>query len=140
MSPDPNANAEPEFTEVAVPLGVASSRESVVRFLVGELAYSCKLSAEQVERITTQVMRREQIGTTGIGGGVAVPHVVSEFVGDPVVIVGRLPISMDWQALDAEPVRMVCLLLAPRFPSGAGTRLRVQERLIRMIRNRTNRE
>ncbi|MCE9567523.1 MAG: PTS sugar transporter subunit IIA [Planctomycetes bacterium] len=139
MTPDPNANADSEFHEVDVPRSAASSKESVVRFLVGELAESCRISAEQVERITGQVMQRERIGTTGIGGGVAVPHVNTDGVSELAALVGRLAMPMDWQAIDGEPVRFVCLLLAPRFSSNAATRLRQQERVMRMIRTRLNR-
>jgi len=105
-----------DFTppRVDVPPVFATSREAVFRFLVGELAAACGTPAEYVEEIVRTLMRRETLGSTGIGGGIALPGARSAAIVRAGVVVGHLPAPMDWDAIDAEPVSEVCLVLSPR--------------------------
>lgn len=116
---------------IDVPSGV-STPAAVVRFLAGELSAAHGLSAEHVELIVAEVLRREQLGSTGIGGGVAIPHASTDLVAEPAVLLGRLAAPIDWQAIDGEPVGLVCLLLSPRTNPGA--RLRHLESIVRSLR------
>jgi mannitol/fructose-specific phosphotransferase system IIA component (Ntr-type) len=134
MSPDPTPPPLP-IPEVDVPRPVATSRETVVRFLVGELAATCGIPAGQIDQVVGEVMRRETLGTTGIGGGVALPHTRSAAVAQLGVVLGRLPVPLDWYAIDAQPVRLVCLLLSPL--SDPVNHLRRLENLVRTLQNRT---
>jgi len=59
------------------------------------------------------VRRRESQGTTGIGGGVAIPHGKHESVSSLVAALGTSPDGIEFDAVDGEPVRVVFLLLAP---------------------------
>lgn len=133
MSPDPNSAPFP-MPEVDVPRPVAASPESVVRFLAGELAATCGVTAEQLEQVVGEVMRRETLGTTGIGGGVSLPHTRSAAVAQLGVVLGRLPVPLDWHAIDAQPVRLVCLLLSPTH--NPANHLRHLENLVRTLQAR----
>jgi mannitol/fructose-specific phosphotransferase system IIA component (Ntr-type) len=132
VTPDP-ATTEFGYPAVDVPPSAATP-EAVVRFLVGELAMTCGVAAEQIDDVVRRVMQRETLGTTGIGGGVALPHTRSDAILDRGILVGRLAAPMDWHAIDGEPVRFVCLLLAP--PAQPGEYLRAMETLVRNIRDR----
>lgn len=55
------------------------------------------------------VLLREEIGTTGIGDGIAIPHGKSDTVLKTGIVIGRTSTGIDWQALDDEPVFMVIL-------------------------------
>jgi mannitol/fructose-specific phosphotransferase system IIA component (Ntr-type) len=114
MSPDADPTAGSPYPMIDVPESEAGSRESVVRFLVGELAATCGVAAGQLDDVVRSVLRRETLGTTGIGQGMAIPHARSEAVAAVGVLIGRLPVPVEWDAIDAEPVRLACLLLAPR--------------------------
>ncbi|MGL4875104.1 MAG: PTS sugar transporter subunit IIA [Clostridium sp.] len=63
------------------------------------------------------VKKRENMSSTGIGDGVAIPHAKSKFVKVPTVAVGRFKDMIDWESLDDEPVKMVFLIAVPE---GAG--------------------
>ncbi|WP_455381906.1 glucosyl-3-phosphoglycerate synthase [Salinispira pacifica] len=75
------------------------------------------LPAESVAGSTEQVVRellaRERQMTTGIGQGVAVPHLVSPTVRAVQLVIGRSAPGIDFESLDREPVRLVVLLVAP---------------------------
>lgn len=56
---------------------------------------------------------REAEGTTGIGGGIAIPHGKSEVVKSSAVAIAKLANPVEWQALDDKPVEYVFLLAIP---------------------------
>lgn len=63
-----------------------------------------------------QLEARERMASTGLGGGVALPHPRTpsrDFVLDPVIVIGLLAEEIDWRALDSAPVRTVILLVSP---------------------------
>src|SRR6516164_5811446 len=57
------------------------------------------------------LLKREELGSTGVGNGVAVPHVRLEQVKKPFGIMARLKRPIDFDAIDGQPVDLVCLLL-----------------------------
>ena len=57
------------------------------------------------------LLRREDVGSTGVGGGVAIPHARLEQVKRPFGIMARLKQPIDFNAIDGLPVDLVCLLL-----------------------------
>jgi PTS system nitrogen regulatory IIA component len=60
------------------------------------------------------LLKREELGSTGVGNGVAIPHVRLEQVKKPVAILARLKQPIDFASIDGQPVDLVCLLLLPR--------------------------
>ncbi len=58
-------------------------------------------------------MAREQLGTTGIGYGVAIPHSRLPDLAAPIVALARHPQGVDFDAIDGEPVHLVVMLLVP---------------------------
>ena len=63
---------------------------------------------------TEEVLNRENLCTTGIGFGIAIPHGKCDAVKVPTVAFGRLNGGIEWQSLDGEPVNMVFLLAVPK--------------------------
>ena len=95
-----------------VPQSAASSPDSVIRFLVGELVRQGRVNPEHAERAICQVVNRERQGSTALGNGAAMPHSTSEVEG-VIGIVGRSRTPLPWLGPDGAPVREVCLLLTP---------------------------
>jgi nitrogen PTS system EIIA component len=58
--------------------------------------------------------KREELGSTGVGNGVAIPHVRLEQVKRPFGILARLQHPIPFEAIDGQPVDLVCLLLLPK--------------------------
>lgn len=52
----------------------ATEKEAVIREMVGSLKDAQKINSKDVENIIKSLMKREELGSTGIGKGVAVPH------------------------------------------------------------------
>src|SRR5215467_8155452 len=61
----------------------------------------------------TRLVERERCMSTGMGGGVAVPHAKTDRVRSLVVLLGRVDDGVDFKAIDGKPVCLVFLLLGP---------------------------
>lgn len=121
------------FAVVDVPPSVGPSPEAIVKFLVAQLVETGRLQPGAADRVVCQVLHRESLGSTGIGTGFALPHSKSDMVGEVLGIVGRSATPVHWpDAIDAQPVRVVCLLVTPA--AEPGTSLRVLEAVARRMR------
>lgn len=81
------------------------------RALITELANL--LASIDPDRVMEVVMAREQLGSTGIGHGVAIPHGRMPDLASPVLALARHPEGVDFEAIDGNPVHIVVLLLVP---------------------------
>lgn len=88
-------------------------KQGHIKEMVEILVASEKVDSGKVSRITDKLLEREEMGSTGIGEGVAIPHVKTEHVN---TITGALGISfdgIDFDSLDGEAVYISFLLLTP---------------------------
>ncbi len=90
-------------------------KDSVLQELVSVL----NLKPEQERLVLEQLKKREAIGSTGVGKGVAIPHTRSVVVDDVYLVVGVHKDGVDFQALDGKPVHLFFLLIAPPQDLGA---------------------
>jgi PTS system nitrogen regulatory IIA component len=77
---------------------------------------SAKAAAEvglDPKKITTQIIKREELGSTGVGSGVALPHARLQGLKAPFGLLARLHNAVDFEAIDDQPVDIVFLLLLP---------------------------
>jgi nitrogen PTS system EIIA component len=91
----------------------SKQRDEVIRELVGVLCKSRKIPKDSADAVAKAVIKRENEASTGIGKGVAVPHVKCASVKDPVAVVGCSPDGLDFSSLDKQPVYSVILLISP---------------------------
>lgn len=68
--------------------------------------------------VQSAVMRREALGSTGIGGGIAIPHARIGGLKVPFGVFARLASPIEFEAIDGEPVDVVFMLLLPETPEG----------------------
>ena len=87
----------------------ASTREDVLRQLVALL----RVPQGDAETILRVLLRREGIGSTGVGRGIAIPHCRSLVVETVRLAFGRHPTGLDDAAIDGGPVHHFFLILAP---------------------------
>jgi len=94
-------------------------RASEKRSLLNELCVrAAKMLALDAERIASDILKREELGSTGVGGGIAIPHARVAEINAPFGIITRLRRPIDFEAIDGRPVDIVFLLLLPATPSG----------------------
>ena len=91
----------------------SSDRDAVIEELVQSLGTHIKMKAADVKALAKAVIKRENEASTGIGKGVAVPHVKHKSVTDPVAVVGCSQEGIGFASLDKQPVYSVFLLLSP---------------------------
>jgi Kef-type K+ transport system membrane component KefB/mannitol/fructose-specific phosphotransferase system IIA component (Ntr-type) len=94
----------------------ATDRRGAVRELSQALASASGLDAA---RIDAAVWKRELLGTTCIGHGIAIPHARIAGLPEPLVAFGLSPQGIDFDAADGQPARLVFLILTPAEQPGA---------------------
>jgi mannitol/fructose-specific phosphotransferase system IIA component (Ntr-type) len=98
------------LTPDAIRLDVAGdSREGVLRDLVALLG----VTAGDADTLLRLLLRREGIGSTGVGRGMAIPHCRSLVVERVRLAFGRHPAGIDYGAIDGQPVHHFFLIVAP---------------------------
>ena len=98
------------FSEDVVKLDLeGGSKDEVLKELIALLALD-----EKSEGILYKMLkRRENLGSTGIGKGIAIPHCRSLVVNRLRVAFGRKPEGLDFRAIDEQPVHNIFLIVAP---------------------------
>ncbi|MBN1419645.1 MAG: PTS sugar transporter subunit IIA [Planctomycetes bacterium] len=92
----------------------AREKRAVVRELVAHLAVRENIAADLSKKIEAAVMRREARGTTGIGRGVAIPHVKgTAHVGRILAVFGRSIEGIPFESLDGQPAHLFFLVVSP---------------------------
>ena len=91
----------------------AESRDEVAKDLAGVLVASGALTKAKGDALVAEVLGREGEGTTGIGGGVAVPHAKTALVKELVVAVGMSTRGIEWASVDGDRVHVVFLIASP---------------------------
>ena len=115
------------------PAAVGRVKEAVVREMVGALHAAGHFRAGDVDEIVKAVLRREQLGTTGIGRHIAIPHSRHPAVDR---LIGTMALSRDglpFDSFDGEPVYVFVLLVSPQ--DQPGDHLRALEAVVRTMRN-----
>src|SRR2546425_4239571 len=119
--------------EAIAPELKANTKEGVIREMVESLRAAGYFKAGEPEDIVKAILKRELLGSTGIGRGVAIPHTkhpsVDRLVG--TVAVSRGGVAFD--SLDGEPVHVFVMLISPQ--DRPGDHLRALENVSRSLRD-----
>jgi mannitol/fructose-specific phosphotransferase system IIA component (Ntr-type) len=111
----------------------ADARDAVLRELVG-LVPALYTRLDEQARLLHALIEREELHSTGIGDGLALPHTrntLGGIVGHPVIVMGRHPLGIPFGAIDAKPVQLFFLLLA----TSVTQHLHLLARMSRLLRN-----
>jgi PTS system nitrogen regulatory IIA component len=126
------------IVDTVVDLAVADKR-ALLHDLAHRVAPLLKVDDASV---FNALVKREELGSTGVGNGVAIPHVRLEQVKEPFGIMVRLKLPIDFDAVDGQLVDLVCLLLLSNENAevqlsalaGVARRLRIPEVLAQLRR------
>lgn len=98
------------FAEDAIQLELAgTTKDDILKELIGLL----KLPEKDEATLFKMLKRRENLGSTGMGRGIAIPHCRSMVVNKLRVAFGRKSAGVDFKALDDKPVHFFFLIVAP---------------------------
>jgi len=117
----------------------ASDKETLLEQLAQKAAGKVKLRDDE---ILSALLKRETLGSTGMGNGVAIPHARFPGIEKPFGMVARLKPPIDFDAIDGQPVDVVFLLLLPAASEGeqlgalacVARKLRASDDLVRLRR------
>jgi PTS system nitrogen regulatory IIA component len=99
--------------EATIPELQATDRDGAITELVLALTQAGKIPNESAKDVTKAVIKRENEASTGMGKGVAVPHVKHAAVKNVIAAVGQSSAGIDFASLDEQPVYSVILLISP---------------------------
>jgi nitrogen PTS system EIIA component len=92
-----------------------TDKDRLLHELCARAGQTLNLDAEVIGK---DILKREELGSTGVGGGVAIPHARISTLNSPYGILARLHRPIDFNAIDGKPVDVVFLLLIPATPTG----------------------
>jgi PTS system nitrogen regulatory IIA component len=87
--------------------------------LLQDVARKCAAKLDMpAEEVFSGLLKREQLGSTGMGNGVAIPHARFEAINKPFGMLVKLKPAIEFDAIDEQPVDLVFVLLLPAATEG----------------------
>ena len=114
----------------------AKKKQELLRELTGFL--EAKGTIQNKETLFQALMERENLGSTGIGENVAIPHAKSDEVNQILTVFGRSREGINFDSLDQKPVYYVCLLIAPT--NSTGLHLKALARISKLLNRKILRQ
>ena len=118
----------------------STERLGAIRQLLSRLVHAGAISRTDEPDIFAAFSEREEILSTGIGFRVALPHVTSDGVREPVVAFGRSRNGIDFDSIDDAPVEFVFLFILPSVSLSRQERVKLLARICRPLANRHTQE
>ncbi len=101
------------FTEDRIVEAIApGAKHDVLDEMVRKLVESGALAKDEARDVSRALMRREELGSTGVGKGVAVPHAKHAAVEGVLGVLGRSDDGLEFDSLDGQPVRVLFMLVS----------------------------
>ena len=119
--------------EAIIPSLSATTKEGVIRAMVESLRNAGLFRGADLEDIIRAILKRELLGSTGIGRGVAIPHTNHSSADRLVGTMAVAPGGVAFESLDGEPVYIFVLLISPQ--DRPGDHLRALENVSRCLRD-----
>ena len=130
-----------KISELLAPAAVVSDmqasnkEEALVELTEALIASGSRLDLEEVLRI---LQEREQLGSTGIGDGVAIPHGKLKNLDQLVMSFGRSVTGVDFDSMDGKPAHLFFLLVAPE--ESVGVHLKTLARISKLLKDQEVRQ
>lgn len=113
----------------------AADKKGVIGEIVQALVDAGKIDENEKENIIQALLKREELGSTGIGFGIAVPHTTHPSITELVGTVAVSKSGVDFASLDGDKVFTFFLLVSP--PDRPSDHLRALENVSQQLRNET---
>jgi len=109
----------------------ADNKDEAINKFVGSIE-NCGF-IEEPQTIKNALFEREKLGTTGVGGGIAIPHARCGAIKDLVVAFFRSSKGINFSSIDGKPVNLIFMLLAPI--AAGGPYLKLLAKISRLLRS-----
>jgi PTS system nitrogen regulatory IIA component len=116
--------------EAIIPDLKSRTKNEVLEELVGPLAHLAGMSRKELVGV---LLERERLGSTGIGGGIGIPHGKLKDLDNLMIGFGLSRKGVDFESLDGEPTRIFFLLVTPE--NSTGLHLKMLARISRILKN-----
>jgi len=108
----------------------AQNKKGILEELVAPVAAIAKVNQEDLVKV---LMERERLGSTGIGGGIGIPHGKMRDLESLVLGFGLSRKGVDFESLDSKPTHIFFLLVTPE--NSTGLHLKLLARISRILKN-----
>lgn len=119
--------------EAVTPAVAATTKDGVIREMVENLRRAGYFKTSEPEDVVKAILKREVLGSTGIGRGVAIPHAKHASVDRLIGAVAISKAGVAFDSLDGEPVFVFVMLISPN--DRPGDHLRALENVSRCLRD-----
>ena len=117
--------------DLIIPMLVAKTKKEALKELVDcVVRKESKVDSTELLRV---LLEREELGSTGIGDGIAIPHGKIKKIENLIVSFGRSLDGVDFQSMDGKPTHIIFLLIAPE--TSAGIHLKALARISRLLKD-----
>ena len=125
--------AEFVVREAILPDLKETGKDGVIREMVRSLQAAGYFAGCETDEIVKAILRREQLGSTGIGRHIAIPHAKHSSLDKLVGTIGLSKGGVQFDSIDAQPVHVLVLLISPK--DKPGDHLRALENVVKSMRN-----
>ncbi len=124
-----------DLSDLIAPEGIITSLKAGTKKQVIESLseHAAHLTGLEQSLILESLMQRESLGSTGLGGGIAIPHSKLTGLDKVVCLFARMAKPIEFEALDEEPVDLIFVLLAPE--TAGADHLKALARISRILRD-----
>lgn len=91
----------------------ANSRDDALKEIIAKVEENGRLQEGTFDELLNKLIEREELGSTGVGNGIAVPHTKHNSFDTPLLCIARSNKGVSFGALDGEPVYLFFMLLSP---------------------------
>jgi len=117
--------------DLIIPMLVAKTKKEALKELADcVVKKESKVDSAELLRV---LLEREELGSTGIGDGIAIPHGKIKRIENLIVSFGRSVDGVDFQSMDGKPTHIIFLLIAPE--NSAGIHLKALARISRLLKD-----
>lgn len=99
-------------SKISLNLDVSDKKDALLK-----LIKLLELGEQQEDLLYNSVLQREEMGSTGIGNGIAIPHTRSMVVTEMMIAIGRPKKPINFDSVDGKPVSLIFLIVAPPYAS-----------------------
>jgi PTS system nitrogen regulatory IIA component len=108
----------------------SKDKKGILEELVAPVAVAADINAGDLVKV---LMEREQLGSTGIGGGIGIPHGKLKDLDDLILGFGLSRQGVDFESMDGRPTHIFFLLITPE--NSTGLHLKLLARISRLLKN-----